>query len=390
MKAKTDRDGKLQTLLMTGVEEGIFPGAVLLVASAGKTVFFESVGNRTLMPERLPMEKETIFDLASLTKPLATTLVVMTLVDRGIILLDTRLCDLLPNASLGEKKDLTPRLLLCHSAGLVDWKPFYEKLVLYPLEDRKGVLRKWIIEEPFAYEPGRGNLYSDLGFMLLEWIVEEKGGDQLPGYVQKHFYGPLGLWRTLFVPIHQNPPESPPKNGRELTTPERGALGRKEFAATEMCPWRKRVIQGEVHDDNAWVLGGFSGHAGLFSDAEGVYAIADMLRKHFLGSKEEFFKRDTVREFFTRQNIVEGSDWALGWDTRALKGSSAGKYFSRDSVGHTGFTGTSIWMDLEKDVIAVFLSNRVHPKRDDDRIKKYRPLIHDAIMEELGLGTADR
>jgi CubicO group peptidase (beta-lactamase class C family) len=333
----------------------------------------------------------------------------------------------------------------------VDWKPFYEKLRDHPLKDRKRILRQLIIEEPFAYEPAKGNIYSDLGFMLLEWVIEEKTGETLPGFVQERFYGPLGLKRTLFSPSPLSPPtrggeekgkgENPPrppfskggkdkdmKGGRDpLPQPpftkggkDKGTKGgdengeggerreldsrlsqiplavrgndvpgihysREEFAATEDCPWRKGVLQGEVHDDNAWTLGGYSGHAGLFSTAEEVYVIANMLREHYLGKRDDSFKPKTVREFFRRQDIVKGSDWALGWDTRALEGSSAGKYFSRDSVGHTGFTGTSIWMDLNKDVIAILLTNRVHLKRDNDKIKQFRPVFHDSIMEELGL-----
>jgi CubicO group peptidase (beta-lactamase class C family) len=145
------------------------------------------------------------------------------------------------------------------------------------------------------------------------------------------------------------------------------------------------VLQGEVHDDNAWTLGGYSGHAGLFSTAEEVYIIANMLREHYFGRRRDFFRPETVREFFRRQDIVKWSDWALGWDTRALKGSSAGRHFSRGSVGHTGFTGTSIWMDLSKDVIAILLTNRVHPKRDNEKIKQFRPVFHDVVMEALGL-----
>jgi len=123
------------------------------------------------------------------------------------------------------------------------------------------------------------------------------------------------------------------------------------------------VLQGEVHDDNAWTLGGYSGHAGLFSTAEEIHVIANMLREHYLGKRKDFSGRRPVREFFRRQDIVKGSDWALGWDTRALEGSSAGKYFSRDSVGHTGFTGTSIWMDLEKDVIAILPLEQSAPQK---------------------------
>jgi CubicO group peptidase (beta-lactamase class C family) len=223
--------------------------------------------------------------------------------------------------------------------------------------------------------------------MLLEWVIEERAGETLPEFVEEHFYGPLGLKRTMFAPIDgkKNPPRPPFTKGRKVEDSKGGRVGAKEVAATENCPWRKRVLQGEVHDDNAWTLGGYSGHAGLFSTAEDIYLIANMLRGHYLGERKDFFKPATVREFFRRQDIVKGSDWALGWDTRALEGSSAGRSFSRDSVGHTGFTGTSIWIDLQKDVIAVLLSNRVHPKRDNDKIKQFRPVFHDAVMEALGL-----
>jgi serine-type D-Ala-D-Ala carboxypeptidase len=371
------RGTKTGDLMKKGVEEGVFPGAAALVARKGEVIFLEAYGYRAIVPDRSPMTKKTIFDLASLTKPLATTLVVMELVDKGKIGLDRKISGFLPHASLGNKGDLTPRLLLSHSAGLADWKPFYERLCDHPMRDRKKILRQWIIEEPFAYEPGRGNVYSDLGFMLLEWIIEERGGANLADIVREHFYQPLRLKRTLFVPSGGKALQSPAAKG-----------GEEEFAATEECPRRGRVLRGEVHDDNAWALGGYSGHAGLFSTCEEVFTIANMLREHYLGARIDFFKPETVREFWRRQDLVAGSDWALGWDTRSIEGSSAGKYFSRDSVGHTGYTGTSIWMDLEKDVLVIFLSNRVHPTRENEKIKLFRPVFHDAVMEELGLTGA--
>ncbi|KPK19544.1 MAG: hypothetical protein AMK69_24210, partial [Nitrospira bacterium SG8_3] len=156
-------------------------------------------------------------------------------------------------------------------------------------------------------------------------------------------------------------------------------------AATQDCPWRKRVIQGEVDDENAWALGGYSGHAGLFGPAEEVHVIVNLLREHYLGMRDDYLKPETVRTFFTRQDMVEGSDWCLGWDSRAEENSSAGRYFSRNSVGHTGFTGTSVWMDLDRDIVVVLLTNRVHPARENEKIKTFRPVLHDLIMEELGL-----
>jgi CubicO group peptidase (beta-lactamase class C family) len=189
---------KLMEVLNKGLRDGVFPGAVTLVAQRGKIDFFEHVGYRSLVPGPAPMKRDTIFDLASLTKIFATVPAVMKLVDERRIALDDPLSKLIPSANLGDKSDVTPRLLLTHSAGLIDWRPFFEKLRDHPLRDRKRLLREWIIEEPFAYERGKGSLYSDLGFMLLEWVIEEKTGKALPGFVQEKFYGPLGLKRTMF------------------------------------------------------------------------------------------------------------------------------------------------------------------------------------------------
>jgi len=142
----------------------------------------------------------------------------------------------------------------------------------------------------------------------------------------------------------------------------------------------------ELHDENAYALGGYSGHAGLFGIAEEIYAIANILREHYYGKREDFFKPETVRTFFVRQSLVCNSTWALGWDTPSSDNSSAGNYFSQNSVGHLGFTGTSIWIDLDKDVVVIFLTNRIHPTRNNKKIKEMRPRLHNLIMEELGFG----
>ncbi|MBN2031927.1 MAG: serine hydrolase [Deltaproteobacteria bacterium] len=400
MSVKHNADGvDVKSLMREGLMGRVFPGAAALVALRGEIVFFEYLGQRSLIPEPLPMLRDTVFDLASLTKPLATALCIMKLVDRGEIFLDQSLADVIAHSDLREKGKLSFRSLLSHSAGLADWKPYYEKLMDHPPEARKRLLREWIVDEPFAYEPGKENVYSDLGFMLLEWVIEEKTGLTIPQYAHDHLYEPLGLKRTFFRRTREERnaawslsamPWNNHLRGNEITGLDGGAYGytEEQFAATEDCPWRKRVLCGEVHDDNAWALGGYSGHAGLFSTAEEVLVIAAMLLDHFYGRRQDFFRPETVREFFRRQGIVKGSDWALGWDTRALEGSSAGKYFSRDSLGHTGFTGTSIWMDLDKDVIAILLTNRVHPTRNNERIKQFRPAFHDAVMEELGSASA--
>lgn len=353
---------KIIELLEKGLIEGVYPGAVLLVASQGQINIIKAVGNRSIIPEVLPMKKETIFDLASLTKPLATTLAIMRLVDKGIIRLDESLSGIIRSYPLKDKKDLTIRSILSHCAGLRDWAPYYLDLIDFKEDERKKVLRKRIVEEPLLYPIGIQCLYSDLGFMILEWAIEEASGGSLRDLVHKNFYRPLGLERTFL---------------------SKGDLpfNKKEFAATEDCPWRKRVIQGEVHDENAYAAGGYSGHAGLFGTVEEIFILANLLREHYLGKRSDYFSPEVIREFFRRQELVKDCTWALGWDTPSSKDSSAGKYISANSVGHLGFSGTSLWMDLDKDITAIFLSNRIHPSRDNVKIKSFRPVLHDLIFK---------
>ncbi|MBN1849619.1 MAG: serine hydrolase [Deltaproteobacteria bacterium] len=357
---------RIRNLLKKGVDDGVYPGAVLLVALSGEIVFFEAVGHASLVPTPSPMGKETVFDLASLTKPLATTLAIMKLLEDGKIDLDQPLSNILPVSLLSDKKDLNIRLILSHSAGFVDWRPFYLNLTKVNPEKRKHIIREQIIEEPFVYKTGTGCLYSDLGFMILEWIVEEISGTALKTFVDNLFFKPLHL-ANLFLST----------NGRMAD------IKAMSIASTEDCPWRKRVLCGEVHDENAFALGGYSGHAGLFGDAEGVFHLVDVLRGHYLGARNDCLSQKTVKTFFTKQDLVPGCTWALGWDTPSQSDSSAGRYFSPNSVGHLGFTGTSVWMDLEKDVIVIILTNRVHPTRNNQKIRGFRPILHDAVMEEF-------
>ena len=362
-----ERRERIKKLLEDGVREGVFPGAVLLVAGRGRVALFEEVGNRLWIPDAPSMNRDTIFDLASLTKPLGTTLAIMKLVDEGRIDCDQTLDGFLPVTVPEDKKILTPRLLLCHCAGFADWKPFYLEFEHVPIEKRKEWLRERLLHIPLVYEPGEATLYSDLGFIILEWVIEETAGMPLHRFLEKHFYAPLSLNNTFFS-----------MNTRPARFTE------DQFAPTEDCPWRKRIISGYVHDENAYALGGYSGHAGLFSTAEEVYILVNLLRDHFFGERNDYLRHETVRMFFARQDIVKGSTWALGWDTPSPEDSSSGRYFSFDSVGHLGFTGTSVWMDLNKDVIVIFLTNRVHPTRNNEKIRAFRPRLHDKVMKEFG------
>jgi len=361
------RGHRVKELLEKGAGEGVFPGAVLFVAKSDEILFFQEIGHLSLSPEAVPMSKDTIFDLASLTKPLATTLAIMKLAGRGHMALDQPLSDIITTCPLRDKKDLTPRLLLNHSAGFPDWKPFYLDLVKLRKEKRKSLLREWIIEEPFAYPPGKGCLYSDLGFMILEWVIEEAAGMSMASFLEQNFYRLLSLEKIF------------------LGSKSSSMTFKKEaFAATEACPWRKELIQGEVHDENAYSLGGYSGHAGLFGDAQGLFTLVNLLREHYLGRRDDYLEMDMVKAFFKRQDMVDGCTWALGWDTPSAKDSSSGHYFSPKSVGHLGFTGTSVWVDLARDIMVIFLTNRIHPSRHNEKIRAFRPILHDLVMEELG------
>jgi len=360
---------EINELLISGLKEKAYPGAVLFVAQGEDIVFFYNVGNRAVKPKPLPMEKETIFDLASLTKPLATTLAIMKLVDEGLLDLDKPVSYLMQPFPWKDRTDITPRLLLNHSAGLPDWKPFYLELIKYPLEERKSVLQQSIMEEPLYHEPKTVSLYSDLGFMLLEWIIEITAGQDLSSFLNVTFYHPLELETLYLDQITADP-----------------IYEKNRFAATEYCPWREEIIQGHVHDENAYALGGYSGHAGLFGTALDVFTLTTALVKIYHGAQSDLLSTETVRTFFSRQGIVPDSTYALGWDTPAEKNSSAGSYFSPTSVGHTGFTGTSVWIDLEKNITVIFLTNRIHPSRSSEKIKDFRPKLHNLIMQELGYG----
>lgn len=347
------------------LEQGIFPGAVLLVSDKGEIVLRKAYGFSAILPERRPMHEETLFDLASLTKPLATAAVLMILAGENRIGLDQRLKEFFSLDKDDPKSDITVRQLLCHSSGLPAYRPFYKRLRFRPEGDRKGILRRWLLSEPLIAKPGENAVYSDLGFMLIEWIIEKVSGLSLDRFAVEKIYRRAGLDSLSFRPIGGP------------------SAGSADIAATEDCPWREKVLCGEVHDDNAYAAGGVCGHAGLFGNADDVCSLVTLFKKAYSGERSDLFSPEIVAAFFVRQNMPEGSTWALGFDTPSEVGSSAGRHFSRNTVGHLGFTGVSFWMDLEKEVVIVLLTNRVHPSRENEKIRTFRPVIHDGIMDNI-------
>lgn len=358
----------IDRLMKKGVRERVFPGAVLLVACRGEVVHHQSYGLANLYTGT-PVTTETLFDLASLTKPLATALSVIKLIETGRLRLDHPLESLLPETAGTDKGPIRIDQLLAHNSGLPDYRPFYERLGTVPLETNKSFLRKRILKEPLIVPIGRKVLYSDLGFMLLDWVIEQVSGIRPDRFITQQVYAPLALDRLFFVDLE-------------------GQMPKGSFAATEQCPWRNRVLEGWVHDENAFVSGGIQGHAGLFGTAAAVYRLLSVLLAacHRPSSSDQnedrLFRGSLVRTFLMP---FEDTGRSLGFDRPSPVGSSCGALFSADTVGHLGFTGTSFWMDLERAIVVILLTNRVHPSRSNVKIRAFRPVLHDRVMEALGV-----
>ena len=348
-------------LMRQAIAEKIFPGGVLLVSKEEETVFFNAYGVAHLI-SRTPVVRETIFDLASLTKPLATTLAVMRLVQQDQIKLEQPLAKLLPEFAHSDKAEIKLKHLLYHNSGLPDYRPYYMTLSQVTNDLRRSALRKQLLQEALVNPIGKTVLYSDLGFMILAWVVEHIAGCRLDHFVSDEIYTPMGLKHLFFVCDSLNDNRGP-------------------FAATENCPWRGKILQGQVHDENAFAVGGIEGHAGLFGTAGDINRLLLELLLTYHGRRGTgLFRQDLLRQFFNR---LPGTDKALGFDMPRLVGASCGQGFSQKSIGHLGFTGTSFWMDLERGVIVILLTNRVHPTRDNERIKAFRPQLHDMAMKAI-------
>lgn len=351
----------IDAMMRTAIKENVFPGAVLLVFKKDAIAFFKAYGYANLFPES-KMTLDTVFDLASLTKPLATTLAVMKLVELGRLDIEQKLESILPQFQETEKGQIRVTNLLRHNSGLPDYRPYYIELIKKKYDLRKNELKMLLAKEPLLYPIGQTVLYSDLGFMILRCVVEHLSETRLDHFVSEQIYAPLGLEDLFF-----------PGRNQEVTN--------KRFAATEYCPWRKRIIQGVVHDENAYALGGVEGHAGLFGTAKDLYSLLSRLLAAFHGRfLSDPFKPDLVEMFLKQHSDTNRS---LGFDTPSSIDSSCGKYFSKTSVGHLGFTGTSFWLDLERGMGVILLTNRIHPSRDNIKIRGFRPKLHDAVIQQL-------
>ena len=346
-------------ILRDAVEEQAFPGAALAVGYQGKLTASHGFGRFTYDSDAPPITRETVFDIASVTKAVAATTMAMILFERGWLKLEAPVAQLLPEfVSLSpphqrpKREAVTVRMLLAHSSGL----PAYEKLFEYA-HDRKQLLRA-AMTTPLASAPGTRADYSDIGFILLGEILERIAGEPLDQFAQREIFDRLGMARTWFIPPLELRQQIPPTEDDRT--------------------FRKRIIQGEVNDENAWVMGGISGHAGVFASAPDLALFAECL----LNGGTPLLKPATTALFTRREESPHGTSRALGWDTPSQP-SSSGTQFSASSYGHLGFTGTSLWIDPKRHLSVTLLTNRTWPDRRSQRIKEIRPLVHDAIVEAI-------
>jgi beta-glucosidase-like glycosyl hydrolase/CubicO group peptidase (beta-lactamase class C family) len=353
-------------IMNRAVGDGAIPGGVLAVGLHDQLIV-RAFGKLTRDAKSPAATANTLYDMASLTKVMVTTTSVMILVQQKRLDLDTPIARYLPEWSVATKSDPDPtwraratiRNLLLHDSGLPAHRDFYKQA-----KGHDAVLAL-VLAEPLVHQPGTKVEYSDLGFILLGEIVQRLTGISLDEYAKQHIFAPLGMKESQF-----NPP-------RKLWP---------TIAPTENdVDFRKRLLQGEVHDENAWALGGVSGHAGLFSTAGDTAIFAQMILNGGIYAHHRILTRALIQEFTARQAIGDAAR-TLGWDA-VTQPSSSGHYFSLDSFGHTGFTGTSLWIDPDRDLFVILLTNRVNPTRANEQIRQLRPAVHDAVMRALGLAN---
>ncbi len=347
-------------LLDRAVADHAFPGGVLAVGYKDE-LSLHSFGKLSYDSGATDVRPDTIYDAASLTKPVVTTTLAAMQVAAGRLLLDAPISAYLPEWLSGPNPEwrhkVTVRHLMTHTSGL----PAHEDFYLHVKNKREMLAR--ILAEPLAYEPATQSVYSDLGFILLGEILERLTGKTLDVQARERIFTPLRMNDTMF-----NPPKA--------------LLAR--IAPTENdAAFRKRLMRGEVHDENAFAMGGVAGHAGLFSTAPDLAAFCQMMLNGGIYGHVRLMRRALIDQF-TAQQTLAGGKRALGW-TVPTEESTSGHYFSAKSNGHTGFTGTSIWIDPEKQLFVILLTNRVNPTRDNEKIQQVRPALHDAIIEALGI-----
>jgi CubicO group peptidase (beta-lactamase class C family) len=344
--------GKAFEIVWKAVAGRAFPAASVAVTYRDRLIVLKAFGRFTFEVDSPEVTTTSIFDLASVSKVVATTCMGMILYERGLLDLDIPVDAVVPEFAGDDprRREVTLRMLLAHSSGL----PAYERL--FQLSPSKDALLAAAFVTPLAADPGAKADYSDIGFIILGVALERIADDALDHFCQREIFGPLGMGHTAFNPPSAWRPSIPP------TVDDRA--------------FRGRVIQGEVQDENASVLGGVAGHAGVFATAEDVAVFANAM----LQGGQPILRPETLALFTRRESSPQGTSHALGWDTPSSP-SQSGKYFPAHSFGHLGYTGTSLWIDAERQLSVTLLTNRTWPDDSNHTIKEVRPRFHDAIIE---------
>lgn len=346
---------RLQRLVRRFIDLQTFPGASLAVGYREKLLLCRGYGRLDYTSTSPAVNSNSVYDLASLTKVVCTTTLAMQACEGGVIDLEDRLGRYFPEFRSGAKQQVGLKHLLAHSSGLPAHLPLYAHA-----SGKENVLRR-ILETPLERRPGSRSLYSDLGFILLGAVLERACGDSLDNLARRQILEPLGMGRTCFRPPSAWSPR---------------------IAPTENDPWRQRLLRGEVHDENACAMGGVAGHAGLFGTAANLAVFCQALLNGGVYNQRRIVKRSTLETFTQRQARPAATTRALGWDTPAPD-SSAGNELSGQSYGHTGFTGTSLWIDPTRRLFIVLLTNRVHPSREHSAIQSARREVADTVAKAV-------
>jgi len=359
----------LDDIVSKGISNNYFPGAQLLIGNENSILYQKSYGNFTYDDFSPAVTESSMFDLASLTKVVATTSAIMKLYEEYKIDLNDKVAKYIPEFANNHKDDITILSLLLHNSGLKAFIPFYKYY-----SSKEEVLNA-IYNEPLDYQMNAKFVYSDLNAILLGLIVEKVSGIKLDDFCKENIFNPLDMNSTLFAPD---------ENVKERILP------------TEYDNyWRNRQLKGEVHDEAASILGGVSGNAGLFSNATDLYKFMRMMlnngryyNPYTRGLKEENLFKSEILELFIRRfvDLSYVNTRALGWDTKPEPASSryripCGELISDNCFGHTGYTGTSVWCDKDRNLIIIFLTNRVYPSRENDGIREVRPEVHNMAIK---------
>lgn len=375
----SDKDlSAVTALLEQGVEQGVYPGAVLLVGQGGDLLYEKSVGRRSLDSDAGLMQRDTVFDIASITTVLVTTTLVARFIERQRLNLEDRVARYLQGISVNGKGTITIGQLLSHRGGFPQWHPYFEELIRANAGARVGIMTSRgaadyvynsIVRSSLKYKIGTKQVYSDVGFMLLGHLLEVLSGLSLEKLAQQEIFSPLGLKSTAYINL--------------------GLIKRHGIqpvidmiAPTEECSWRKRVLCGEVHDDNAWAMGGIAGHSGVFSTASDLYRFAREMLAAFYG-ESQYLSREVVTKLWQPAEGGPSTGWRYGWDSPSAENGMTEAGLSTGAVGISGFTGCSLWIEPSEGLTIILMTNRIHPSRSNKKIRGFRTELYQKVMSEL-------